>query len=82
LIEIERLEKGLPGAKFADSSRKDYPTLAGFVVTHLGRVPKEGETFASEGYVFEVLDMDRHRVDKVLVTRAPTRGANEDRERI
>ena len=30
-------------------------------------VPKEGETFESQGYIFEILDMDRHRVDKVLV---------------
>ena len=37
---------------------------------HLGRVPKEGETFESQGYVFEILDMDRHRVDKVLVMPA------------
>jgi len=41
--------------------------LAGYVVKTLGRVPKEGETFEAQGYVFEVLDMDRHRVDKVLV---------------
>jgi putative hemolysin len=41
--------------------------LAGFIVKHLVRVPKEGEAFESQGYAFEILDMDRHRVDKVLV---------------
>ena len=35
---------------------KDYQTLAGFVVKHLGRGPKEGETFESQGHVFEILD--------------------------
>jgi len=39
-------------------------------VRTLGHVPKEGETFESQGYVFEGLDMDRHRVDKVLVVTA------------
>jgi len=70
MIEIEKLEKILPGLTFGDEESKDYQTLAGFVVKHLGRVPKEGETFESQDYVFEILDLDRHRVDKVLVMPA------------
>lgn len=70
MIEIEKLEQILPDLTFGDEESKDYQTLAGFVVKHLGRVPKEGETFESQGYVFEVLDMDRHRVDKILVMPA------------
>ncbi len=70
-IEIERVEAGL-GANVTDGNQtREYQTLAGFVVSHLGHVPKEGETFEWRGYLFEVLDMDRHRVDKVLVTPAP-----------
>ena len=67
MIEIEQVEKVLPGLTFGDEESKDYQTLAGFIVKHLGRVPKEGEAFESQGFVFEILDMDRHRVDKVLV---------------
>ena len=67
MIEIERVEQALPGFKIEDSAGKDYQTLAGFVVKRLGHLPKEGETFEEQGYIFEVLDMDRHRVDKVLV---------------
>jgi putative hemolysin len=70
MIEIEKLEEILPGLTFGDEESKNYQTLAGFVVKYLGRVPKEGETFESQGYVFEILDMDRHRVDKVLVMPA------------
>jgi putative hemolysin len=61
----------------ASDSRRintDYQTLAGFVVKTLGHVPREGETFESHGYTFEILDMDRHRVDKVLVL--PPKGAS------
>jgi putative hemolysin len=36
-------------------------------------LPTEGETFTEQGYLFEVFDMDRHRVDKVLVT--PVQGS-------
>jgi putative hemolysin len=67
MIEIERIEQALPGFTVEDSANKDYQTLAGYVVKRLGHMPREGETFEAQGYVFEVLDMDRHRMDKVLV---------------
>jgi putative hemolysin len=83
MIEMERLEQALPGFKVEDSANTDYQTLAGFVVKRLGHLPKEGETFEEQGYIFEVLDMDRHRVDKVLV--APLKPQNptaEEREQL
>lgn len=67
MIDLEAVEKALLGLKFGGDAYTEYQTLAGFVVKALGHVPKEGETFEAQGYVFEVLDMDRHRVDKVLV---------------
>jgi putative hemolysin len=70
MIEIEGVERALPGFMVEDSASKDYQTLAGYVVKRLGHMPREGETFEAHGYVFEVLDMDRHRVDKVLVMPA------------
>ncbi len=67
MIEVAAVGQALPGFKFGGEAYTEYQTLAGFVVKTLGHVPKEGETFETQGYVFEVLDMDRHRVDKVLV---------------
>ncbi len=67
MIDLESVEKALLGFKFGGHAYTEYQTLAGFVVKTLGHVPKEGETFETQGYIFEVLDMDRHRVDKVLV---------------
>ncbi|MBM3839040.1 MAG: HlyC/CorC family transporter [Verrucomicrobia bacterium] len=72
MIDLEAVEKALPGFKFGGGAYTEYQTLAGFVVKTLGRVPREGETFEAEGYIFEVLDMDRHRVDKVLVMPTKT----------
>jgi putative hemolysin len=46
----------------------DFQTLGGFVMTQFGRIPKAGDHFEWEHLRFEVMDMDRHRVDKVLVT--------------
>ncbi|MCU0772840.1 MAG: hemolysin family protein [Verrucomicrobia bacterium] len=70
MMEVAGLQSILPEVRLGDEDSRDYQTLAGFVVKSLGHVPKEGETFESQGFVFEVLDMDRHRVDKVLVMRA------------
>ncbi len=70
MIEMERVEAVLPGFRLSSAENKDYQTLAGFVVKQFGRMPREGETIETQGYVFEVLDMDQHRVDKVLVLPA------------
>ena len=53
----------LPGEE-----RGGYETLAGFVLTRLGRVPRTAESFEWGGLRFEIVDMDGRRVDKVLVT--------------
>ncbi len=49
----------------------DYQTLGGFVVTQFGRIPTAGDHFDWSGWRFEVVDMDRRRVDKVLVGKTP-----------
>jgi len=51
----------------------DYETLAGFVLTSLGKIPHSADQFEWEGLRFEVVDMDARRVDKVLVTTLPAR---------
>lgn len=60
--------------------RADFQTLGGFIMTHFGRIPKAGEFFEAGGFRWEVVDMDRFRVDKVLVTRLPTPPAEFDDE--
>jgi len=49
----------------------DFQTLGGFVMTQFGRIPAAGDYFDHAGWRFEVVDMDRHRVDKVLVAKTP-----------
>jgi putative hemolysin len=48
----------------------DFHTLAGLLVTHLGHIPRVGESFQSWGLSFEVVDMDGNRVDRILVKRS------------
>ena len=57
----------------------EYRTLAGFVLWRLGRIPVTGEHFeweaAGDLRRFEVVDMDGHRVDKVLISKAEPKPA-------
>jgi putative hemolysin len=76
MLDPDAVERALPGFTFGDGPHTEYQTLAGFLVKRFGQVPKEGETLEIQGYVFEILDMDRHRVNKVLVLRAPTSDGN------
>ena len=48
---------------------RDYATVAGFVLSVLKRLPKEGERFDDQGWRFEVVDMDGRKIDKLMVCR-------------
>ncbi len=50
---------------------RPYHTVAGFVLQHLPRIPKAGDSIAIDGWRFEIVDMDRRRIDKVLAVRSP-----------
>ena len=60
----------LPGEK-----RDAYQTLGGFVFTQMGRVPAVAESFEWRGFLFEIVDMDGKRIDKVLVMSKDAVGA-------
>ncbi|MGB3075476.1 MAG: hemolysin family protein [Chitinophagales bacterium] len=47
----------------------NYNTLGGFMMHHLGKIPKEADSFTFRNYIFEIVDMDGRRVDKVLVRK-------------
>jgi putative hemolysin len=46
----------------------DFDTLAGFILHELERIPKPGDKLDWKGFHIEVMDMDGHRIDKLLVT--------------
>lgn len=45
----------------------EYDTAAGLVLHQFGRLPELGETITLHGYIFEVIDLDGRRIDKLLV---------------
>jgi putative hemolysin len=53
------------------NNRKEYTgfdTLGGFALHILQEIPDTGDTFEWEGYKFEIIDMDKNRIDKILLT--------------
>jgi putative hemolysin len=57
-----------PGFPSEAPEHRDYVTMNGFILRHLGHIPATGESFEAGGYRIEVVDLDRNRVDKVLVS--------------
>lgn len=61
---LTRFEK----AEWMNEGEHDFDTLAGFILHQLERIPKTGAKLDWKGFKIEVMDMDGHRIDKVLVT--------------
>ncbi|KAB4156849.1 hemolysin, partial [Bacteroides uniformis] len=54
---------------YDDLKVEDFTTLSGLAMFLIGRVPKAGDLFNYKNLQFEVVDMDRGRVDKLLVIK-------------
>lgn len=46
---------------------EEFDTLAGLILHRLERIPATGDTLEWRDFILEVMDMDGHRIDKVLV---------------
>ncbi|AQS64535.1 HlyC/CorC family transporter [Rhizobium rhizogenes] len=66
----------MPADEFADrmgfqiDEDAEFETVAGLVLDEFRRLPELGEHVTRNGWRFEVIDLDGHRIDKVLVSRA------------
>ena len=80
LIDIEDLTEALELPADVSLEAEGYRTLGGFIATRLARLPQIGDVFEFAGYSFEVVDMDRLRVDRVLIAPLPGRGGHSEPE--
>jgi len=53
--------------EWMNEGEQEFDTLAGFILHRLERIPKPGDSLSWKGFHFEILDMDGHRIDKILV---------------
>ena len=67
LTPVGDLENLLDIPPFPDDDQ--FETIAGFLMYVLRKVPRPTESVNHGGFRFEVLDVDHHRIDQLLVTR-------------
>jgi putative hemolysin len=72
-IELADLERALGAGGLATGP--EFATLAGLILEHLGRIPRPDEVLVVNGWRLEVVDLDGHRIDKVIVSRLAGRAA-------
>lgn len=60
---LSRFEK----TDWMNEGEHEFDTLAGFILHSLEHIPVTGEHFEWKGFSFEIVDMDGHRIDKILV---------------
>lgn len=53
--------------EWLEEMEADYDTVAGFILDELKEIPKPGQKLGWRNFVLEIVDMDNHRIDKVLV---------------
>lgn len=70
LTPLEDFERQLGVSGFAEEA--GVSTVGGLIVHELQRLPATGDQVERGGLAFEVVDMDRRRIDKVLVRRIET----------
>ncbi len=72
-IELQELERALGAGGLATGP--DFKTLAGLILEHLGRIPQTDEVVVINGWRLEVVDLDGHRIDKVIISQLAGRSA-------
>ncbi|WAJ27620.1 hemolysin family protein [Antarcticirhabdus aurantiaca] len=64
-LPVDDVAHLVPGIEFP--LKRDYTTLAGYVLERLGHIPEVGESFHSGDWKIEVIDLDGRRIDKLLL---------------
>ncbi len=78
LMEIGDVREALLPAEFPEDNAKRYHTLAGYLLNRLGKIPAVGDVLEDAGFRFEILAMDKHRIERVRVDLPPPAEDGED----
>jgi putative hemolysin len=69
LTPIDDVKDVIGVSHLPEEDTGDFHTLGGFLMAQMKRVPRVADHIAVDGWRFEVVNMDGHRVDKVMVAR-------------
>jgi putative hemolysin len=67
MVGLDELKQVL-GLSHLTGEVADFHTLGGYLMARLNRVPMVADRVTTDGYQFEVVDMDGRRVDRVLIS--------------
>lgn len=68
-LPLHELNEALDIQLDQDTEHKEYHTVSGFILATLGNLPKTGDILVTPKYHIEIVDMDDHRIDKIILTR-------------
>ncbi|WP_332827350.1 hemolysin family protein [Ramlibacter sp.] len=71
LMPVSELKARLDIRELPEEEKGRYNTLAGLMMAVSGRLPDVGERIEVDSWVFEVVDLDGRRIDKVLAQPVP-----------
>lgn len=80
MLDLDGLKILLDVDELPEEELGNFHTVGGLAMLQLGRVPRTGDVFELEGHRIEVVDMDKNRVDKLLVSKNPAPSPAEQRE--
>jgi putative hemolysin len=69
-MQVDDFKRRFATGPLPREDSETFETLGGFMVDRFGHIPVVGEHFVWNAWRFEIVDMDRHRVDKVLLSPA------------
>lgn len=69
LLPIDEFKELFDLDLLPEEEKVGFQTVGGFVMNQVRSIPVSGQSFNWEDLRIEVLDMDGHRVDKILVSR-------------
>ena len=70
LMPVSELKARLDIRDLPEEDRGRYNTIAGLLMAETGRLPALGERIACAGWIFEIVDLDGKRIDKVLAEKS------------
>ncbi|WP_346687146.1 hemolysin family protein [Megamonas hypermegale] len=69
LYDIDDFKERFDIEKLPNEENGHFKTMGGFITSYFGYIPKVAEVRIWDGYRFEIISMDKARVDRILMTQ-------------
>jgi len=69
LLPIDELKNIFALDELPEGSAKEFQTVGGFLLSEFGYIPRPSDRVKWQNLVFEIMDMDGQRIDKILISK-------------